>query len=87
MESFQTKDPQLIKYLEKGVYQSGRLDSFKLMHILREQYMQTDLLAKLTSTKKLDNNLSIIQQTLAQPNIDGINHLLPNSECHAKKRR
>ncbi|XP_024634507.1 uncharacterized protein [Medicago truncatula] len=52
--NFQTKDPQLLMYLESVIEQNGR----------------ADLLAKLASTKRQGNNRSVIQETLKQPSIE-----------------
>ncbi|GAU10720.1 hypothetical protein TSUD_425520, partial [Trifolium subterraneum] len=68
--SFQTKDPQLLKYLEKVAKLIQKFESFKLLHVPRDQNGRADLLARLASTKRPGNNRSVIQETLARPSID-----------------
>ncbi|GAU20758.1 hypothetical protein TSUD_239520 [Trifolium subterraneum] len=49
---FQTKDPQLAKYLEKVKVMAKQFSMFELTYVPREQNEKADLLAKLASTKK-----------------------------------
>ncbi|XP_020225196.1 uncharacterized protein LOC109807079 [Cajanus cajan] len=68
--TFQAKDPQLAKYLEKVKLLSENFREFTLNHVLREQNSRADLLSKLASTKKPGATRSIIQETLAQSSIN-----------------
>ncbi|GAU41237.1 hypothetical protein TSUD_280360 [Trifolium subterraneum] len=69
---FQSKDPQLTKYLEnvKGI--AKHFTMFDLTYIAREQSARADLLAKLTSTKKPGNHRTVIQETLKSPSINEV---------------
>jgi ribonuclease HI len=58
--NFQTKDPQLLKYLEKVAKLIKKFKSFKLCHVPRDQNSRADLLARLASTKRPGNNRSVI---------------------------
>nr|KYP46776.1 Uncharacterized protein Mb2253c family [Cajanus cajan] len=58
--TFQAKDPQLAKYLEKVKVMSADFTKFSLNHVPREQ----------NSTKKPRATRSVIQETLAQPSIN-----------------
>ncbi|MCI44992.1 gag-pol polyprotein, partial [Trifolium medium] len=51
-EEFQTKDPQLAKYLEKVKEMAKQIVAFELLYVPREQNARADLLAKLASIKK-----------------------------------
>nr|KYP69397.1 Retrovirus-related Pol polyprotein from transposon 17.6 [Cajanus cajan] len=66
---FQTKDPQLARYLEKVREISASFSTFSLSHVPRDQNSRADLLSKLASTKKSGSNRSVIQETLKQPSI------------------
>lgn len=68
--TFQTKDPQLGKYLNKVNELVNTFQSFKLTYVPREQNMRANLLSKLPSTKRPGNNRSVIQETLAKPSIE-----------------
>jgi hypothetical protein len=68
--NFQTKDPQLLKYLEKVAKLIKKFKSFKLFHVPIDQNSRADLLARLASTKRPGKNRSVIQETLALPSID-----------------
>jgi len=68
--SFQTKDSQLLRYLERVMHLTQKFVSFKLTRVPREQNGRADLLAKLASTKRPGNNRSVIQETLKQPSIE-----------------
>nr|KYP50247.1 Retrovirus-related Pol polyprotein from transposon 297 family [Cajanus cajan] len=68
--TFQAKDPQLAKYLEKVKLLSENFREFTLNHVPREQNSRADLLSKLASTKKPGATRSVIQETLAQPSIN-----------------
>ncbi|XP_020202547.1 uncharacterized protein LOC109788270 [Cajanus cajan] len=70
--TFQAKDPQLAKYLEKVRLLSENFREFTLNHVPREQNSRADLLSKLASTKKPGTTRSVIQETLAQPSINQV---------------
>ncbi|GAU33358.1 hypothetical protein TSUD_364830 [Trifolium subterraneum] len=67
---FQTKDPQLAKYLEKVKGMVKQFTMFELTYVPREQNARADLLAKLASTKKPGNHRTVIQETLKSPSIN-----------------
>ncbi|GAU24562.1 hypothetical protein TSUD_149030 [Trifolium subterraneum] len=62
---YQTKDPQLMKYLEKVKSLAKQFKSFELVHVPRYQNSRADLLSKLASTKKPGNNRTVIQETIS----------------------
>ncbi|CAJ2632006.1 unnamed protein product [Trifolium pratense] len=68
---FQTKEPQLIKYVEKVQNLAKHFDSFELVYVPREQNMRADLLSKLASTKKPGSHRTVIQETIKTPSING----------------
>ncbi|GAU50294.1 hypothetical protein TSUD_137480 [Trifolium subterraneum] len=67
---FQTKDPQLAKYLEKVKGMAKHFTMFELTYISREQNARADLLAKLASTKNPGNHRTVIQETCKSPSIN-----------------
>ncbi|GAU31520.1 hypothetical protein TSUD_332960 [Trifolium subterraneum] len=67
---YQTKDPQLIRYLEKVRGLAEQFDNFELIHVPRDQNSRADLLSKLASTKKPGNNRTVIQETISKPNTE-----------------
>lgn len=68
--TFQTKDPQLMRYLSKVHDSAKAFRSFKLTYVPRKQNMRADLLSKLASTKRPGNNRSVIQETVSKLSID-----------------
>ncbi|XP_020206975.1 uncharacterized protein LOC109792009 [Cajanus cajan] len=68
--TFQAKDPQLAKYLEKVKLLSENFREFTLNHVPQEKNSRADLLSKLASTKKPGATRSVIQETLSQPSIN-----------------
>ncbi|CAJ2644717.1 unnamed protein product [Trifolium pratense] len=68
---FQTKEPQLIKYVEGVQSLAKHFDSFELVYVPREQNMRADLLSKLASTKKPGSHRTVIQETIKTPSIGG----------------
>ncbi|XP_052198251.1 uncharacterized protein LOC127805529 [Diospyros lotus] len=70
---FQTKEPQLGRYLHKVRTLGKSFDYFQIEYIPREQNARANLLSKLASTKKPGNNQSVIQKALDLPTVD-----LPN---------
>ncbi|XP_020235082.1 uncharacterized protein LOC109814953 [Cajanus cajan] len=69
--TFQAKDPQLARYLEKVKVMSADFTMFSLNHVPREKNSQADLLSKLASTKRPRATRSVIQEVLSQPSING----------------
>ncbi|GAU42950.1 hypothetical protein TSUD_142870 [Trifolium subterraneum] len=67
---YQTKDPQLIRYLEKVRGLAEQFDNFELIHVPRDQNSRADLLSKLASTKKPGNNRTVIQETISKPSTE-----------------
>jgi ribonuclease HI len=67
---YQTKDPQLIRYLEKVRSLSSQFRRFDLVYVPREQNARADLLSKLASTKKPGNNRTVIQETISKPSAE-----------------
>ncbi|XP_057444007.1 uncharacterized protein LOC130736179 [Lotus japonicus] len=70
-EVFQVKEPALIKYLERFWLLMSRLKEIVVEFVPRTQNQRADALAKLASTRKPRNNRSVIQETLANPSIEG----------------
>ncbi|PNX86818.1 gag-pol polyprotein, partial [Trifolium pratense] len=68
---FQTKEPQLIKYVEGVQSLAKHFESFELVYVPREQNMRADLLSKLASTKKPGSHRTVIQETIKTPSISG----------------
>ncbi|KAK2410326.1 hypothetical protein QL285_045693 [Trifolium repens] len=66
----QTKDPQLVKYLERVQSLASQFKRFELIYVPREQNARADLLSKLASTKKPGNNRTVIQETIAKPSAE-----------------
>ncbi|GAU32151.1 hypothetical protein TSUD_68220 [Trifolium subterraneum] len=69
---FQTKDPQLIKYLEQVRSLAKHFNTFELIYVPMEHNARADLLSKLASTKKPENNRTVIQETVAKPSTDDL---------------
>jgi ribonuclease HI len=67
---FQTKDPQLVKYLERVRNLASYFNSFHLTYVPRERNARANLLSKLASTKKPGSNRTFIQETIANPSIN-----------------
>ncbi|KAK2435873.1 hypothetical protein QL285_020900 [Trifolium repens] len=67
---YQTKDPQLVKYLEKVQSLASQFKRFEVIYVPREQNARADLLSKLASTKKPGNNRTVIQETIAKPSAE-----------------
>jgi ribonuclease HI len=67
---YQTKDPQLIRYLEKVRSLASQFKHFELVYVPREQNARADLLSKLASTKKPGNNRTVIQETISKPSAE-----------------
>lgn len=66
-EEYQTKDPQLSKYLTKVLELAKGFKFFKAIYVPIEKNSKADLLAKLVSTKKPSKNRTIIQETISSP--------------------
>jgi ribonuclease HI len=67
---YQTKDPQLMKYLERVNKLKGQFNTFELIFVPREQNSRADLLSKLASTKKPGNNRTMIQEVISKPSTE-----------------
>ncbi|GAU32939.1 hypothetical protein TSUD_153560 [Trifolium subterraneum] len=67
---YQTKDPQLMKYLEKVKSLAKQFKTFELVHVPRDHNSRADLLSKLASTMKPDNNRTVIQETISTPSTE-----------------
>ncbi|XP_057452608.1 uncharacterized protein LOC130744439 [Lotus japonicus] len=70
-EVFQVKEPALVKYLERMRLLMGQLQEVVVEFVPRAKNQRVDALAKLASTRKPGNNQSVIQETLANPSIEG----------------
>ncbi|XP_057452622.1 uncharacterized protein LOC130744455 [Lotus japonicus] len=68
---FQVKEPTLIKYVERVRQLMGRLQQVVVEYVPRTQNQRADVLTKLASTWKTGNNRSVIQETLANPSMEG----------------
>lgn len=64
---YQTQDTHLIKYLTKVQELAKKFKFFKAIYVPREQKSRADLLAKLATTKKPGNNITVIQEVIASP--------------------
>ncbi|XP_057444129.1 uncharacterized protein LOC130736305 [Lotus japonicus] len=67
----EVKESALMKYLERVRLLMGRLQEVIVEYVPRAQNQRADALASLASTRKLGNNRSVIQETLANPSIEG----------------
>jgi ribonuclease HI len=67
---YQTKDPQLMKYLGKVNKLRDQFNTFELIFVPREQNSRADLLSKLASTKKPGNNRTVIQEVISRPSTE-----------------
>jgi ribonuclease HI len=79
---YQTKDPQLIKYLAKVQDLAKRFMFFEAVYVPREQNARADLLAKLASTKRPGNNRTVIQEVITTPstNNESVHHIVKGEE-------
>ncbi|XP_015941178.1 uncharacterized protein LOC107466687 [Arachis duranensis] len=64
---YQTKDPNMKRYLDKMLEYLRRFLKTEVRHITREHNSRADTLSKLTSTNPEGNNRSLIQETLQEP--------------------
>ena len=64
---YQAKDPQMVTYLEYVQELKESFEVFELVHVLREQNVRADLLAKLASSGKGGRQRTMIQETLKTP--------------------
>ena len=60
----QSKDPQLAAYIKYVMLLKEAFTKFQLVHVLREQNSWADLLAKIASSGKGNQQRSVIQKTL-----------------------
>lgn len=67
---YQEKEPQLIKYLQKVWTLSSCFTSFEIEHVPHERKFIAELLSKLATSKIVDFNRTVIQETLVSSTID-----------------
>lgn len=65
--AFNAKEEMLIKYLDKVKKRKLMFKSFELTHVPSEKNSKADILAKVSSTNKPDNNHSVIQEKSHNP--------------------
>lgn len=68
--SYQAKDAQLARYLEKARRAAQKFHEFQLLHIPREHNSLANLLSKLASTVKSGVTRLVIQETIRIPSVD-----------------
>ncbi|RDX98498.1 Tf2-6, partial [Mucuna pruriens] len=66
---YQAKDPRLAKYRERARMMAALFESFKLLHVPRDQNERADLLAKLASTRR-GLQRSVIHENISTPTIE-----------------
>ncbi|RDX62562.1 Pro-Pol polyprotein, partial [Mucuna pruriens] len=66
---YQAKDPKLAKYRERARAMAASFESFKLLHVPRDQNERADLLAKLASTRR-GLQRSVIHENINTPTIE-----------------
>ncbi|RDY05097.1 Tf2-11, partial [Mucuna pruriens] len=66
---YQAKDPKLAKYRERVKAMAALFESFKLLHVPRDQNERADLLAKLASTRR-GLQRSVIHENIDTPTIE-----------------
>ncbi|RDX98559.1 rnhA, partial [Mucuna pruriens] len=66
---YQAKDPKLAKYRERARAMAASFESFKLLHVPRDQNERANLLAKLASTRRGLQRL-VIHENISTPTID-----------------
>ncbi|RDY02416.1 Retrovirus-related Pol polyprotein from transposon 17.6, partial [Mucuna pruriens] len=66
---YQAKDPRLAKYRERAKMMAALFESFKLLHVPRDQNERADLLAKLASTRR-GLQRSVIHENISTPTIE-----------------
>lgn len=70
--TYLAQDEQLGRYLVNVKLLMSRFVRVDIEHVPREQNTRADVLAKVASTRRPGNNKSIVQETLAGPNVDTI---------------
>ena len=68
--TYQTNETVMLKYYHIAKSLIENFKCFKMYYILRESNTRMELLSNITSTKKVENLKTIIQDTLQTPNID-----------------
>jgi hypothetical protein len=69
-----------MKYMAKVKYLISKFDFFELTYVPREKNSRADLLSKLASNKKADNNKTVIQETIATPSTELDAHAVAANE-------
>ncbi|RDX91197.1 Retrovirus-related Pol polyprotein from transposon 17.6, partial [Mucuna pruriens] len=77
---YQAKDPRLAKYKERAKTMAASFESFKLLHVPRDQNKRADLLAKLASTRRGLQRL-VIHENINTPKIEK-----PEVQCNEQGR-
>jgi len=77
---YQTKDPQLCKFLSKVRNLAEKFKFFEAIYVSSEQNSRAYLLAKLASTKRPGNNRTVIQEVVASPSTESQEVLVINEE-------
>ncbi|RDX89573.1 hypothetical protein CR513_28678, partial [Mucuna pruriens] len=67
---YQARDPQLFKYWDRVMKLAASFEKFTLLHVLCEQNERDDLLSKLTSTQRSENNRSVIHKKIGWPTVE-----------------
>ena len=79
---YQTKDTQLVKYLTKVQSLAKEFTFFEAIHVPTKQNSRANLLAKLTSTKRPGNNITVFQEVITSPNtkVEEVNSITESKE-------
>ncbi|RDX68077.1 hypothetical protein CR513_52972, partial [Mucuna pruriens] len=76
---YQAKDPRLAKYKERAKTMAASSESFKLLHVPRDQNERADLLAKLASTRRG------LQRSVIHENINTLTIEKPEVQCNEQR--
>ena len=68
VREYQTKEPYLIKYLNKVRELFERFKTFEIMHVPEEQNFGADMLSKLTSSMKAQEMLATLSIEAGEEN-------------------
>jgi len=77
---YQMKDTQLCKYLMKVRNLAEKFKFFEAIYVPREQNSRAGLLAKLASTKRPGNNITVIQEVVTSPSTESQEVLVISAE-------
>ncbi|XP_027922549.1 uncharacterized protein LOC114180429 [Vigna unguiculata] len=69
---YQAKDPLLARYLDFVRTLAVHFQSFRLIHVPREQNSRADLLSKLASCSRPGRQRSVIRETLVAPKVSDV---------------